>query len=129
MNTKTTKITANARDILSNVKDRDYTQFDSRTKELLASKVAASLAEKGYFSRLAQATNEDLNESKITIDVDYICDNAPDCKVKNSKHKVKVSKTGSTTADITGEPKNVKAWLLDSGWEKQDIKDLYPEVL
>ena len=48
-----------------------------------------------------------------------------------SKFKIKIKQTGQTTADVTGEKKNVlafmqsDAYLMDDG----DIEELFPELL
>ncbi len=65
---------------------------------------------------------------KITVDVDYTCDDSSECAKIAKKHKVKIKSTGRTTADITGDKKNVLAWMLASGWDKEDITDIYPEL-
>ena len=67
---------------------------------------------------------------KETIDIDYIGDKALTKKVE-SKFKIKIKQTGSTTADIMGEKKNIlsfmqsDAYMMDDG----DIKELFPELL
>lgn len=69
---------------------------------------------------------KDLFEAKtVTIDVDYYCDEPKECAKMAKKYKVKV-KEGDGTADITGAPKNLIAWLGASGYE--DIEVLYPEL-
>ena len=42
-------------DLIKNAQNREYTEFDTRAKELLAKKVAEKLSQKGYFDRLDQA--------------------------------------------------------------------------
>jgi hypothetical protein len=69
-------------------------------------------------------------KGKETIDVDYIGDKGLTKKLE-SKFKVKIKQTGSTTADITGEKKNIlsfmksDAYMMDDG----DIEELFPELL
>jgi hypothetical protein len=69
-------------------------------------------------------------KGKETIDVDYIGDKGLTKKLE-SKFKVKIKPTGSTTADITGEKKNIlsfmksDAYMMDDG----DIEELFPELL
>ena len=69
-------------------------------------------------------------KGKSTIDVDYIGDKGLTKKLE-SKFKVKIKQTGSTTADITGEKKNIlsfmksDAYMMDDG----DIEELFPELL
>ena len=67
---------------------------------------------------------------KETIDVDYIGDKALTKKVE-SKFKVKIKQTGSTTADIMGEKKNILAFMQSDAYmmDDADIKDLFPELL
>ena len=67
---------------------------------------------------------------KETIDIDYIGDKALTKKVE-SKFKVKIKQTGSTTADIMGEKKNILAFMQSDAYmmDDGDIKDLFPELL
>jgi hypothetical protein len=69
-------------------------------------------------------------KGKETIDVDYIGDKALTKKVE-SKFKVKIKQTGSTTADIMGEKKNILAFMQSDAYmmADADIKDLFPELL
>jgi hypothetical protein len=70
---------------------------------------------------------EFINEGKkITIDVDYVCDEPKECEKIAKKHKVTIKSTGDSTADITGEKENLIAWLKDSGYT--DLEDIYPEL-
>ena len=67
---------------------------------------------------------------KTTIDVDYIGDSYF-TNVSQRKFKIKIKPTGNTTADITGEKKNIIAFLQsdDYGMDDLDIKDLFPQLL
>lgn len=67
---------------------------------------------------------------KETIDIDYIGDKALTKKVE-SKFKIKVKQTGSTTADIMGEKKNILAFMQSDAYmmDDKDIKELFPELL
>ena len=67
---------------------------------------------------------------KETIDIDYIGDKALTKKVE-SKFKIKIKQTGSTTADIMGEKKNILAFMQSDAYmmDDNDIKDLFPELL
>ena len=69
-------------------------------------------------------------KGKDTIDVDYIGDKDLTKKLE-SKFKVKIKQTGSTTADIMGEKKNILAFVQSDAYmmDDADIKDLYPELL
>lgn len=67
---------------------------------------------------------------KTTIDADYIGDRYF-TNVSQRQFKIKIKPTGKSTADITGEKKNIIAFLQsdDYGMDDQDIKDLFPELL
>ena len=67
---------------------------------------------------------------KTTIDADYIGDRYF-TNVSQRQFKIKIKPTGSSTADITGEKKDIIAFLQsdDYGMEDEDIKDLFPELL
>ncbi len=47
----------NTIELVQNAQDRQFTEFDSKTKEILAQKVAAAMDAKGYFDRLNNAKN------------------------------------------------------------------------
>jgi len=70
----------------------------------------------------------DLNEAKkITIDVDYACQDSPEeCDKWNRQHKVSIEFGKGAQAFVTGSKKDLKRWLEDSGYE--DLEELYPEV-
>ena len=69
-------------------------------------------------------------KGKSTIDVDYIGDKGQTKKIE-SKFKVKIKTTGSTTADVTGEKKNVLAFMQSDAYmmDDGDIKELCPELM
>lgn len=78
--------------------------------------------------------DEDINErlkksGKGTVDVDYIGDSNLTKKLER-KFKVKIKQTGQTTADISGDYKNIinflksDAYLMDDG----EIEDTFPEL-
>jgi hypothetical protein len=69
-------------------------------------------------------------KGKSTIDVDYIGDKGQTKKIE-SKFKVKIKTTGSTTADVTGEKKNVLAFMQSDAYmmDDGDIKELFPELM
>lgn len=46
--------------------ERNYTEFSSDTKEILAQKVANKLKEQGYFDQLNQAQAKEVNEAEET---------------------------------------------------------------
>ena len=67
---------------------------------------------------------------KTTQDIDYIGDKSH-AKQAEKKHKIKIKVTGRSTADITGEKKNIIAYLKDPdlyGMDDLDIEDIYPEL-
>lgn len=66
---------------------------------------------------------------KTTIDADYIGDKYF-TTVSQRQYKLKIKPTSRSTADITGEKKDIIAFLKsdDYGLEDEDIKDLYPEL-
>ena len=63
---------SNTETLVQNAGNREYTEFDSNTKDILSQKVADKMQEKGYFDRLDNAQgapstevqNESLNEDK-----------------------------------------------------------------
>jgi hypothetical protein len=68
-------------------------------------------------------------KGKATVDVDFIGDK-DDAKAAEKKFKLKI-KMGRGTADITGEKKNILAWLSSDmyGMDSDDIEDLFPELM
>lgn len=68
-------------------------------------------------------------KGKATVDVDFIGDK-DDAKAAEKKFKLKI-KMGRGTADITGEKKNILAWLSSDmyGMNSDDIEDLFPELM
>jgi len=67
---------------------------------------------------------------KTTIDADYIGDRYF-TNVSQRRYNLKIKPTSRSTADITGEKKDIIAFLQadDYGLEDEDIKDLFPELL
>lgn len=84
--------------------------------------------EKGKGRKGTAVSEGELNEGnkKVTVDVDYVCDNQSDCDKMAKKHKVKVVITGDSTANVTGNQKDVIAWMKAAGYE--DLEELYPEL-
>ena len=67
---------------------------------------------------------------KTKLDIDWI-GSSSDTKKAEKKHKVKIKQTGRTTADISGEKKNILALLMDPdiyGMDSGDAEDLFPEL-
>lgn len=68
---------------------------------------------------------------KTTVDVDLDMSDSYFTNVSQRKFKIKIKPTGKSTADITGEKKDIIAFLQsnDYGMDDRDIKDLFPELL
>jgi hypothetical protein len=68
-------------------------------------------------------------KGKTTVDVDFIGDK-DDAKAAEKKFKIKI-KMSRGTADVTGEKKNIIAWLSSDmyGMDSDDIEDIFPELL
>jgi hypothetical protein len=69
-------------------------------------------------------------KGKTTLDIDYIGDQKH-AKTAEKRHKIKIKPTGRSTADITGEKKNIIAYLKDPdlyGMDDLDIEDIYPQL-
>ena len=67
---------------------------------------------------------------KTKLDIDYIGDKALTKKAEK-KHKIKIKQTGRTTADVSGEKKNIIAFMKDPdimGMDSDDLEDLYPAL-
>jgi len=80
--------------------------------------------------------DEELDEAskpgrgKTKLDIDYIGDRKL-TKDAEKKHKIKIKQTGRTTADVSGEKKNIVAFMKDPdimGMDDMDLEDLYPEL-
>ena len=69
-------------------------------------------------------------KGKTTIDADYIGDRYF-TNVSQRQFNIKIKPTSSSTADITGEKKDIIAFLQSDDYrmEDEDIKDLFPELL
>jgi len=69
-------------------------------------------------------------KGKTTLDIDYIGD-PKHAKTAEKRHKIKIKVTGRSTADITGEKKNIVAYMKDPdlyGMDDADIEDVYPQL-
>ena len=69
-------------------------------------------------------------KGKTTLDIDYIGDQKH-AKTAEKRHKIKIKVTGRSTADITGEKKNIVAYMKDPdlyGMDDSDIEDVYPQL-
>jgi hypothetical protein len=67
-----------------------------------------------------------LNEKKLTVDVDWVPDNEGQAQSLLKTFNLKFKQTGNTTADITGDAKNIIKWMNKAGYE--DIEELYPQL-
>jgi hypothetical protein len=93
---------------------------------------------KKYFAAVDKALGhslESVSEAKMTVDVDYD-DNEVDKKKHMKlmkKHKVKITKSvwdhGAYRAKVTGDEKNIRAWMSEPGHYDQDyIDDTFESV-
>lgn len=67
---------------------------------------------------------------KTKLDIDYIGDKALTKKAEK-KYKIKIKQTGRTTADVSGEKKNIIGFMKDPdimGMDDMDLEDLYPAL-
>lgn len=80
--------------------------------------------------------DDDVNEAvkktgkgKVKLDIDYIGDKT-DAKNAEKKHKLKIKFTGRGTADVSGEKKDIAAFLSGDmyGMDTDDMEDLFPEL-
>lgn len=86
-----------------------------------------------YVDKNYKGKNEDINEKlkksgKGTIDIDYIGDSNLTKKLEK-KFKIKIKQTGQTTADVSGDYKNIISflknnYLMDDG----EIEDIFSEL-
>ena len=66
---------------------------------------------------------------KTTIDIDFVGDRK-DMKDAEKKYKLKFKQTGRTTADVTGEKKNLLDYLTGPmyGMDVGDVEDLFKKI-
>lgn len=67
---------------------------------------------------------------KTKLDIDFIGDKAL-AKKAEKKYKIKIKPTGRTTADVSGEKKNIIGFMKDPdimGMDDMDLEDLYPAL-
>ena len=55
----------NTATLIQSAQDKKYSEFDASTRNILSQKVAAKLAEVGYFDRLAQAKGQSVTEGEV----------------------------------------------------------------
>ena len=88
-----------------------------------------------YDKAMKEDVNENINEAKKTIQVDY--DDGEDWVKKKhvklmKKFKVKISKSwwdhGSYQATVTGDEKNILGWMKAWGYDKDYIEDMLESV-
>jgi len=81
--------------------------------------------------KFKEAINFYLTEAKkITIDIDMDWSEERAIKKSAIRFGIKIKETGRTTADITGQPEDIKKYLLSSyyGMDEKDIEEIYPEL-
>lgn len=64
------------------------------------------------------------------IDIDYI-GNSGDRSSDERKHKIKIKMTGRQAADVTGQKKDILAFLQGDAYrmDDEDIEEIFPELL
>jgi len=87
------------------------------------------LAAKGYTHKKPDLEEAKAGKGKITLDMDWIANKA-ETREAEKKFKIKVKFTGSGTADVTGEKKDLLAMMKSDiyGYEDEDVEDIYPEI-
>ena len=103
----TADVTGDEKDILKFLRSKDYGMDDRDIKD--------------FFPQLLEAT---------TIDIDF---DAPKGRENalGKKYKVKIKRTSGSTADVTGDEKNILKFLRskDYGMDDIDIKAFFPQLL
>ncbi|MCD6436242.1 MAG: hypothetical protein J7L15_07620 [Clostridiales bacterium] len=109
--------------LVDHAANREFTDFDKSTKEILSRKIAEKLDTNGYFDKLDHAKGFDLKESSnFEVEVDYACEDERACKKLQRKHKVTMKKGvddaggGWPSAIFSGKRENVIAYLIDAGY-------------
>ena len=69
----------------------------------------------------------ELNEATAEIQVTDQQDSLKQLKALGIK--AKPGKRNDEVSVDLKDKKKLKAWMLDSGWEMEDLEELYPEVL
>jgi hypothetical protein len=68
-------------------------------------------------------------KGKSKADIDYIGDSSLTKKLEK-KFAIKIKQTGTTTADITGDKKNILNFLSNHYYlDDDEVEELYPEIL
>ena len=64
------------------------------------------------------------------IDIDYI-GNSGDRSASERKYRIKIKMTGRQTADVSGQKKDILAFLQGDAYrmDDEDIEDIFPELL
>ena len=122
--------------------NREFTDFDKSTKEILSRKIAEKLDTNGYFDKLDHAKGFDLKESsnfEVEVEIDMAVE-PQDLKktIRSMEKKYNIQMKiinpngpggGWPVISITGAKNNVKKYLLtDYAHDPRDIKGLFPEV-
>ena len=82
-----------------------------------------------------KALQEQLQEKRVTVDIDYVevpeKEKAAEMKFRK-KNRVKVKVTGDSSADVSGERKDVYAWMKHAGFfdglDDEEIEQMHPEL-
>ena len=78
-----------------------------------------------------EVTNEALKagKGKGLADIDYVGDKQLTQKIEKM-FKIKIKQTGNTTADVTGEKKDILNFLMKHYYyDDSDVMELYPEIV
>ena len=123
---------AQAAEAIFNRKEEEAEVIESAEELEAVEETIEESAEVTISLDLANILTEKLRagRGKTTVDVDYIGDSYF-TNVSQRKFNLKIKPTSRSTADITGEKKDIIAFLQtdDYGMEDEDIKDLFPELL
>ena len=124
---------AQAAEAIFNRKEEELEAVEETIEELEAVEETIEESDEVTISlNLANILTEKLRagRGKTTVDTDYIGDRYF-TNVSQRKFNLKIKPTSRSTADITGEKKDIIAFLQsdDYGMEDEDIKDLFPELL
>jgi hypothetical protein len=71
-----------------------------------------------------------LNEKSVTIDIDWASEIKNLDKDLSKEYGIKIKDNGNMTADVKGDPKKIKEFLLgvDYGMSEEDIAVIFPEL-
>lgn len=88
-----------------------------------------------YREEVTISIDESVNEAlkagkgKGLADIDYVGDKQLTQKIEKM-FKIKIKQTGNTTADVTGEKKDILNFLMKHYYyDDSDVMELYPEIV